>query len=218
MAQKPAKGSVAQTVRTYIERRPVVRDAMDMGIVNLSALTRQIMQDTGLGQEEAVLVACRRYTPRQTLGLQDGIRRLLRESKLEVRSRVAVLTLRAGWRVVGRLEGILKAAQGRGEPVHVLHGSESVTVILDETMLDEAQEAVGPDEVLKQRRGLVELNLRTPAVVADTPGLLAFLASSLATHGINFVEVISCHKDNMFVIEEADMFAAFEVLNGLIRG
>ena len=65
--KKPVQGSqqvsVAQAVRTYIDARPVVRDALAMGIVNLSALTRRIRDETGLGSEEAVLVACRRYKP-----------------------------------------------------------------------------------------------------------------------------------------------------------
>ena len=69
MAKRRSSGtgqqvSVAQAVRTYIDARPVVRDALALGIVNLSALTRRIRDETGLGSEEAVLVACRRYTPK----------------------------------------------------------------------------------------------------------------------------------------------------------
>src|SRR5688572_5339011 len=87
-------GSVAQAVRTYIDARPVVRDALAMGIVNLSALTRRIRDETGLGTEEAVLVACRRYTPKHaTADYQAGIRKVLDKSKLEVRTRNSTLTL-----------------------------------------------------------------------------------------------------------------------------
>ena len=217
---KPAATqSVAQSVRAYIDGRPVVRDALGMGIVNLSALTRRIQEETGLGSEEAVLVACRRYRPKARGGpdYEAAIRRVLDKSKLEVRTRVAVLTAHSSWKLFGRLEKALNAVAGRSQPVHVLHGSESITIITDETLLGEVEEALGDEDIIKVRKGLVELNIRSPDSIEDVPGILSFLASSLAGKGINFVEVISCYKDNMFLIDEADLFRAFEALNGLIK-
>ncbi len=214
----PSLGSVAQQVRSYIDSHPVVRDALGMDIVNLSALTRRIRDETGLGSEEAVLVACRRYIPKtSTPDYQAGIRRVLDKSKLEVRTRMAVLTAHPSWKLFGRLEKAMNQLGGRSHPIHVLHGSESITIITDESILAEIEEILGGEDIIKVRRGLVELNIRSPESVEDVPGTLAFLASSLAGKGINFVEVISCYKDNMFLISEDDLFAAFSVLNGLIK-
>lgn len=214
VVQKP---SVARTVRAYIDRRPVVRDALSMGIVNLSALSRRILRETDLTQEEAILVACRRYSgiPKAT-GYEEAIRRVLDNSKLEVRTKVAVWTLRPSWKLFSKLEKALPKLQGSTQ-IHLLHGSEAVTLIADEGLAREVESVLEPEDVLKQQTGLVEVNLRTPEVVEEVPGILAFLASSLAAQGINFVEVVSCHKDNMFVLAEDDMFAAFGVLNDLIR-
>lgn len=210
--------SVAQSVRTYIDARPVIRDALAMDIVNLSALTRRIRDETQLGTEEAVLVACRRYTPKHAQpDYQAGIRRVLDKSKLEVRTRVSTLILHPSWKTFAKLEKAMGALQGRNQPIHVLHGSESITIITDESIMDEMVDILGTDDLIKRRKGLVELNIRTPDTIEDVPGILAFLASSLAARGINFVEVVSCYKDNMFLIDEPDLFKAFEVLNGLIR-
>jgi hypothetical protein len=212
------QASVAQAVRTYIDARPVVRDALAMGIVNLSALTRLIRTETGLGSEEAVLVACRRYKPKHAQpDYQAGIRKVLDKSKLEVRTRVATLTLHPSWKTSARLEKALSALQGRNHPIHVLHGSESITILTDEALLTEMKGALGDDDLIKETKGLVELNIRSPDSIEDVPGVLAFLASTMAARGINFLEVISCYKDNLFIIEEADLFQAFQVLNGLIR-
>jgi hypothetical protein len=214
---EPKSRPVAQSVRAYIDARPVVRDALGLGIVNLSALTRRIQEETGLGSEEAVLVACRRYKPHSSNpDYQAAIRRVLDKSKLEVRTRVATLTAHPNWKSFARLEKALNALQGRSHPIHVLHGSESITIITDEALMAEMEGIMG-DEAIKARRGLVELNIRSPDSIEDVPGILAFLASSLAAKGINFNEVVSCYKDNIFLIDEADLFQAFEVLNGLIR-
>lgn len=214
----PRPGSVAEQVRGYIDRRPVVRDALAMDIVNLSALTRRILEETGLTSEEAVLAACRRYQFEPIASEYEAqIRRLLSKSKLEMRTRVAVVTARPSWQVFGKLEKAMGLLRGRSHPIHVIHGSESFTVITDESMLSEMVELIGKEEVLKTRSGLVELNLRSPEVIEDVPGILAFLTSSLSSRGVNFLEVISCYKDNMFLIEEADLITAFEVLNALIE-
>lgn len=209
--------SIAKTVRGYIDARPVVRDALRMGIVNLSALTRRIQSDTGIDQEEAVLVACRRYQPPKAAAYEDGIRRVLDASKLEVRTRVAVLTVRASWRLMARLDKALGAMQGQ-DPVHVLRGSDSITIILDEGMVQEVEDILGSDEVINRTRGLVEVNLRSPSLIEEVPGILSFLVSSLSERDINLLQVISCHKDNMFVLDQDDLYAAMEILNGLIRG
>lgn len=222
MAKRKSQGgaqvSVAQAVRTYIDARPVVRDALAMGIVNLSALTRRIRDETGLGSEEAVLVACRRYTPKTAQAdYQAGIRKVLDKSKLEVRTRVATLALHPSSKTFLRLEKAMNALQGRSHPIHILHGSESITIITDESLLAEMKQTIGTDDLIKESKGLVELNIRSPDSIEDVPGVLAFLASTMAARGINFLEVVSCYKDNIFIIEEADLFQAFQVLNGLIR-
>jgi hypothetical protein len=196
----------------------VVRDALAMGIVNLSALTRAIRKETGLGTEEAVLVACRRYTPKNAQpDYQAAIRRILDKSKLEVRTRVATLTLRPSWKLFARLEKAMGSLQGRNTPIHLLHGSESITIITDEGVMAEMKQTLGTDDLVKESSGLVELNIRSPDSIEDVPGVLAFLASTMSGRGINFVEVVSCYKDNIFIIEESDLFQAFETLNGLIR-
>jgi hypothetical protein len=165
-----------------------------------------------------VLVACRRYTPKHAQpDYQAGIRKVLDKSKLEVRTRVSTLILHPSWKLFAKLEKAMGALQGRNQPIHVLHGSESITIITDESIMDEMVDILGTDDLIKRRKGLVELNIRTPDTIEDVPGVLAFLASSLAARGLNFVEVVSCYKDNMFLIDEPDLFKAFEVLNQLIR-
>lgn len=207
--------SIAKTVRTYIDKRPVVRDALRMGIVNLSALTRHIQEETGLTKDEAILVACRRYADKaQPEGYEQAIRRVLDGSKLEVRTRVAVWTLRPSWRLISRLG---EALREQATAVHLLNGSEAVTLILDQSLGPALEGILSTEDVHKKREGLVEVNLRTPSRIEDVEGILAFVSSALAARGVNFLEVISCHKDNMFIIDEDDLFTAFEVLNELIR-
>jgi hypothetical protein len=216
-AEATKTASTAQGVREYIDMHPSVKDALRMGIVNLSALARQIVRERGLASEEAALIACRRYEfdPKEKIN-EEAILRILRRSKLEIRTKVVILTIRASWHVFARLEKAMNALRGRNHPLHVIQGTGSVTIITDDAVEREIEDILGSDELIKKQRSLVELVVTSPDVIEDVPGILAFLAQSLSTRGINFLEVISCYKDTMFVIEEKDMVTAFEALNRII--
>lgn len=214
MAPRRNARSTAEVVRAYIDSHPSVKDALKLGIVNLSALARRIMDEEGVASEEAALIACRRYEadPKEKINEAEIIR-VLGRSKIEVRTRVAILTLRPSWSIYARLERAMNVLRGRNHPLHVIQGSAGVTIITDDGVVQELEEIVGREEVLKRETGLVELAVTSPEVIEEVPGIMAYLSSALASRGINFVEVISCYKDTMFVIEEKDMVKAFETLN-----
>ena len=217
MPRKKPTVSTASVVREYIDTHPSIKDGMRMGIINLSALARKIMDEKGIRSEEAALMACRRYEldPKARIN-EEAILRVLRRSKLEIRTKVVTMTVRPSWHMYGKLEKTMNAMRGRDHNLHVIQGTAGVTLIMDGAVAKEVQDIVGEDEVLKQEKDLVELIVTSPEVVEDVQGVVAFLSSSLSSKGINFLELISCYKDTMFVIEQKDMMPAFDTLNQII--
>ncbi len=218
MPRRRPESSSAAVVRDYIDTHPSVKDAMRMGIVNLSALARKIMDETGVRSEEAALIACRRYEldPRSQIN-EEAILRVLRRSKLEIRTKVSIVTAKSSWHIFAKLEKAMSAMRGRNHPLHVIQGTGSITIITDGAVHKEIVEILGEDELIKEQKNLVELIVTSPDSIEDVPGILAFLSTSLSSRGINFIEVISCYKDTMFVIEERDMMPSFETLNRAIN-
>jgi aspartokinase len=216
--RKQATGvSTAAVVRDYIDTHPSIKDGMRMGIINLSALARKIMDEKGLKSEEAALMACRRYEldPKSKIN-EESILKVMRRSKLEIRTKVVTVTVRPSWHMYGKLEKVMSALRGREQNVHIIQGTAGVTIIMDGAVAKEVRDIVGEEEILKEARDLVELIVTSPEVVEDVQGVVAFLSSSLSSKGINFLELISCYKDTMFVIEQKDMMAAFDTLNQII--
>jgi aspartokinase len=211
--------STAQVVRDYIESHPSIKDCMKLGVVNLSALARRIMEEEGVQSEEAALVACRRYEhdAKDPINEQEIVRVLTR-SKIEIRTKVAILTARPSWNIYAKLERAMSALRGRNIPLHVIQGTASVTIITDESVAKELEEIIGKEDILKRQEDLVELVVTSPDVIEEVPGIMAYLSTTMAGRGINFIEVISCYKDTMFVVDEKDMVKAFETLNKMTGG
>lgn len=209
--------SIAAQVREYIDARPVVRDALSRGIVNLSALTREIVANTDLSRKHAVLAACRRYQESQDEpSYEEDIRDVLKRSKLEVRTQVANLTVTRSWSFLDKLQRAVKEVRRHDVPIHVLHGSHATTIITDEGFHEDLVDLVGPDDLINVREGLVEMSIKSPTVIEDTPGILAFLSKSLAQRGVSLVEAISCYEETIFLVEKDDLLVSFQTLDPLI--
>lgn len=215
--EKPARVPVARVVREYIETHPSVRDCLVDGLVNLSALSRRIMQERGLTQMEATLVACRRYEASAPRHNERLIRQTLARSRVEVVSKVAIVTLRNDWQIYGRLQGFLRRALSEGHVPKVLQGSKAITLITDENTARVVEEELGKVNLLSLDKGLVELAVTSPESIRYVPGIMAFLYGTLSGNGINVVETMSCYTDTIFVVEPKDMMRAFEILTKAIQ-
>lgn len=208
----------ARVVREYIDTHPAIKDCLKAGLINLSALARRIMDDTGVTSEEAALIACRRYEldPKAAVN-EERIKRLLGRSKIEIRTKVCVITAKPGWQTLHQVEKAMSVMRAKSHATHVVQGTNGTTIIVDDHLRDEVVNVLGEDNVLKVQRDLVEMMVSSPETIEEIPGILAYVASSLAWNGINFVEVLSCYTDTIFVMEEEDMMKGFGILNRLVR-
>ncbi|HOL07793.1 MAG TPA: aminotransferase class V-fold PLP-dependent enzyme, partial [Methanomassiliicoccaceae archaeon] len=109
MKKEVPRESIAERTRMYIDAHPSIKDCISKDLINYSSLARLIMRDLGIGNEEAVMIACRRYAVK--LGRQDHegeILRVLRDSRLELKTKIAIITAKNDWTVLHRLEVIFK--------------------------------------------------------------------------------------------------------------
>lgn len=215
--EKAGRLPTAKVVRDYIDTHPSIKDCLKDDLVNLSALSRQIMKDRGLTKMEATLVACRRYQDQSPRHNERTIRQTLAKSKVEMSSRVAIVTLRNDWQIYGKLQVFLRKALSEGHLPKVIQGSKAITMITDENTAKIVEDELGKGNLLGLDRGLVEISVTSPESIRYTPGIMAFLYGSLSSNGINVVETMSCYTDTIFIVEPDNMMRAFEVLTKCIQ-
>lgn len=209
--------SVAAQVRIYIDSHPSIKECLASGLLNLSALARRIMDDTGLDQEDAVLVACRRARSATPPIDEEARRKTLARSRVEIASKVAIVTVPNHWRVLERLQPIIREGLKHGRTLRVIQGSQAVTIVTDQHTLATLVKALHDVEGVQIQEDTVEIAVTSPESIRDTPGVMAFLYGALASSGINVLETFSTYTDTIFLVEPDDMMAAFEVLNRCLR-
>jgi hypothetical protein len=210
--------SVARQVREYLEGHPAIGDAVRMGIANYSAVARRIATEIGSSHVAAIVAACRRYPRGRGLSQREAqVRRVLRKSRIETRTKVAAITLGQGVDVLQRLGDVVEELLDENSLCRLIQVSRGTVVIVDEDSVLRVTKELRGSQVIGVRKGLVELAVTSPESIEQTPGLLALLTGALAAQGINIVEALSCYTDTIYLLEQQDLNYAMAVLTGTLK-
>jgi len=218
MKEQSQKESIAERTRAYIDAHPSVKDCISKDLINYSSLARLIMKDLSIKNEEAVMIACRRYAVK--LAKRDHEREILRilaNSRLEVKTKISIVTAKNDWTVLQRLETVFQKLINEKAIMQIIQGAQAITIIADEKLKNEVVNAVGREHVLRVRQDLVEITVKSPERIVETSGVFAFLASNLAENNVNVVETVSCYTDTIFIVNEADMINGYSILTKVIE-
>jgi sulfur transfer complex TusBCD TusB component (DsrH family) len=211
-------GSTARRVREYLDGHPVVADAIRLGIGNYSAIARRIATELGLSGTTAIIAACRRYPRGRGESYREaGVRRVLRKSRIETRTKVAAITLNQGLDVLQRLGDVVEELLDENSLCRLIQVSRGTVVIVDEDSVLRVTKQLRGAQVIGVRKGLVELAVTSPESIEETPGLLTLLTGILSAQSINIVEALSCYTDTIFLLDQGDLTAAMAVLTQALK-
>jgi len=212
MPERPE--SIAHRVRAYLDAHPVLGDALRVGIANHSAIARRVAEALEVKQTEAVVAACRRYPRgRGEATREAGVRRVMRKSRIETRTKVAAVTLGQGADVLSRLGDVVEELLDEGSLCRLIQVSRGTVVLVDEDSVPRVLRPLRESQVVRVRKGLVEVAVTGPESIEETPGLLRLLTGVLSSQGINIVEALSCYTDTIFLLHQTDLSAAVDVLS-----
>jgi hypothetical protein len=218
MKEQPQKESIAEKTRVYIDSHPSIKDCISKDLINYSSLARQIMKDLEIKNEEAVMIACRRYA--QRLSKKDhekDILKIIGNSRIEVKTKICSVTAKNDWTVLHKLELVFVKLINEKAIMQVIQGTQAITIIADEKLKNDIINTVGKENILRVRPDLVEISVKSPEKISDTSGVFSFLADNLAENNVNVAETVSCYTDTIFIVDEKDMIPAYSILSKVIE-
>ena len=205
--------SISRLTHKYIREHPSVQDCLERGLINYSALAREICSGSDDTSFDAVLVACRRYFQKKKnhASREQRIINLIKRAKVRVRNKIAVAS-------VDKLRGLDKALEiqtlvkkEKGD-FNLVEGEDAITFITNIEYLQLIKKTYG-SSVLKTSTGLAQISMIFGDNLDMTPGVLAFLYRIFSENDINIREEMSCWKDVMVVVEEKDVSKVMQMLN-----
>ena len=185
--------SISKQVKSYVERKPYILEAIEQNIVNYSALAREINRDLGLKNTDAIKVALirsggnYRKTKRKTQEKAIGI---LRNANFSVKNKIAALHH-------STFVDIKAIAYSKTPSGYMFFLDENIGKKSNFKKID---------------YNFAILHIKSSKEIEKTPGAIAFILSSLASEGINVSHVMGCREDTFVVIKEHDAPLAFRIL------
>jgi hypothetical protein len=210
--------AIADVVRQLVSESPFLEDGLARGIINLSALARELrprveaelVKEIGEG---ALVMALKRLTPkiREQVGVRRGLPSFLKD--LTVRSDLSEITFVKSQTLPAKQRELLAEAQrGAHEFVTFTRGSFEVTAIFDSSLREAADRIFAGETVVSRLDDLAAITIRLAAETVETCGVYYEVLKRLAMWNINLVEVVSTYTELTVILDRDQVDRAFSIL------
>lgn len=190
--------SISKQIKTYVERKPYIIEAIEQDIVNYSALAREICKEINIKNTNTAKAALIRIGEKQRKIKRRTEQKaidILRDANFSVKNKIATL--------------------------HHYSFVEINTIAYSKTpsgYLFFLEENNAKKSTFKNiEYGFAIIQIKSSRKIENTPGVIAFILSALASEGINVSHVMGCREDTFIVVKEHDAPLAFKILAQRMR-
>lgn len=189
---------ISKQVKTYIQRKPYVLEAMEQDIVNYSALARKICIELSLEKIDAVKASLIRIGDEYS-----KIKRKMQQKAIEI-------LRKANFSVKNKIAALHHSTFIDIKAIAYSKTPSGYMFFLDEKVARDSS-------FQKIDYNLAIIHIKSSKEIETTPGAMAFILSALASDGINILHLIDCREDTFIVVKEYDAPIAFRVLANRLR-
>jgi|LauGreDrversion4_2_1035121.scaffolds.fasta_scaffold24266_5 hypothetical protein len=199
--------SAPHKVRNYLAARPAIVECLRLGIVNYSALAREIGPASA---RDALVQALRRYQARlkRERSTEDRLARVLQKVEVVIRTNVALFQLT---RTLSDGERNKLLERRKGGFLHVFEGETRSIVACSSDSVHALPSSIRSGSIFVP--SLAQVAIRHSAEVAKFPGVLARLLGVLAQHDILVVETVTCVGEQLLYVESRDIQKIMELID-----
>ncbi|MEM0158974.1 MAG: ACT domain-containing protein [Thermoplasmataceae archaeon] len=202
--------TIASKVRLYLEHSPDIWRALDMGILNLSALARIISSETGIDNIGAIIAALKRIPVSGYSNLAH--RNTIKDSTIETRSNITVLILKPSVENIRLLINVTRNIVESYTDYRIIQAAQGCGLVISDSMYERIKRQIPTDEIIDEEHGLGELILISSPEIKNLRGYVSYASSLLANSGINIVQIISFYSDITFILRPEDLLKSMRIL------
>ncbi|MDK2853130.1 MAG: hypothetical protein PWP49_33 [Thermococcaceae archaeon] len=215
------KISVAKTVKDIVLSRPAIKECLILDVINYSALARVILKElekknikTSTGAVKMALIRIGEELRKERALFENKIRSVVAKTVIELQSDLTVITAnkQAVLRKIERLSKVMEEARF----FQLTQGVDTFTLVLSSEEKEKVLELIRPEEIVELIEEQTAIILISPEEIIETPGIMAVMTSTLSSNGVNITQVISCHKDTIFVLDRKNAPKAYQILEDII--
>ena len=211
--------SIPSAVESVIKKRPFLEGALIEGLINLSALARQLKPEieSMVGREvndSAVIMALNRLVPRLEIITAKKAKSVVENiGDITVRSNLADFTFHNSPTLHLKQARLLEQIHEQSNLFCTIsQGIYETTIVVSEQLSDLIEELFADETIISKNAKLSLITIKLPTDNTLCPGVYYYLFKELAWDSINIVEVISTSNEFTIVVSDIDIHRAFAIL------
>lgn len=211
--------TIPNAVEEVIKKKPFLESALVDGLINLSALARQLKPDIEkkVGKEvndSAVIMALNRLVPRLELMSAMKFKKVVENiGDIIVRSNLADIAFANSHTLFEKQAILLDRVRSMKDVFCTFsQGIYETTLVVSNSIIGLVEEIFAQESLIAKSDKLSSITVKLPTENTVCPGVYYYIFKELAWDNINITEVISTTNEFTVVISDEDIHRAFTIL------
>jgi hypothetical protein len=208
--------TIPQVTAELVDETPLLEDSLARGIINLSALARELQPEIEARtmkpvQIGAIVAALKRLLP--ALRRQSRNQSLAKLGDISVRADLVEYNFTNSTALSRCHQNLIKRLERHPQVFfNLTQGVFETNIIVSRGAAADVEASFAGAELRSRLADLAAITLLLPPANVDTPGTYYNVLKVLFRHSINLVEVVSTAQELTLVLRNADIERAFSVI------
>jgi hypothetical protein len=214
--------TVSSIVENYIKTKPFLLNALSLGIINLTSLSRNIMTEleNEFGKEVkqgAVVMALKRLTEELDFRLNHKINKVIKNiGEITVRSALTDYTFAVSETVLNKQAELISDINAFPDVFYTSsRGVNEINIVISSGVNKLVDKYFVSEKLIQKLDNLASITVKLPKENIAVPGIYYFIFQRLAWEGIIINEVISTTNEFTILVSEEQVDVAFKVIKDL---
>lgn len=214
--------TTSSVVENYIKTKPFLLSALSQNIINLTSLSRNMIDELGseLGKDVkqgAIVMALKRLSTDLDFRLNHKITKVLKNlGEITVRSPLTDFTYAVSETILSKqAELISEINQEKDIFYNSSRGVSETNIVVSQTVAHKVPMFLHGEKLLQRADNLASITVKLPKENVSTPGIYYFIFQRLAWEGIIINEVISTSYEFTILVNDEDVDIAFKIIKDL---
>jgi hypothetical protein len=216
--------TVSEVVESIVRRTPFLEEALSRGILNLSALAREIKPEIEKElmkkvREGAIVMGLKRLSSKikKTHNKQRSF--FKNPPDLMVRSNLVEITILNSETLLNKQKRLLEQIKSvQNYFLTFTQGIYETTIIVSKNLEEKLLKIFEAEKIISKFENLSSITIQLPEGSALIPGIYSFILKALSWEGINLIEVVSTFNEFTIILESKNTDRAFSILKRIFGG
>ncbi|UQD55495.1 aspartate kinase [Flavobacterium sp. K5-23] len=214
--------TVSSIVENYIKTKPFLLNALSLGIINLTSLSRNIMSELESDfskdvKQGAVVMALKRLTEELDFRLNHKINKVIKNiGEITVRSALTDYTYGVSETVLYKQGGLITDINTMSDIFYTSsRGVNEINIVVSSSVNHLVDKHFVNEKLIQKLDNLASITVKLPKENVAVPGIYYFIFQRLAWEGVIINEVISTSNEFTILVSEEQVDVAFKVIKDL---